>query len=215
MSDKRTDLCQTERLAHALSLVSPPLGVLDHDILQKLELLLIAPDRMRGWLEQHCAPYAGRIHVTGTLERCLVFIECPDGRWAVADLSGQAHATRAWPAWARDQISLDSPEQWLSLADLDDRVVKRLSRPRVLLAALYHRESFPLPRFPLGISAVVRAARATLTGEVTLADMQLGVTLNGLVKQVTVPTATTPPGRTNCLLTTGLPQVSSGCSPPP
>jgi hypothetical protein len=55
----------------------------------------------------------------------------------------------------------------------------------VLLAALYHPENFPLPRFPLGISDVARAARATLLGTVGLADMQLGVTLPDLIRLVT------------------------------
>ncbi|ORT61999.1 radical SAM protein [Streptomyces sp. CB03238] len=73
----------------------------------------------------------------------------------------------------------------MSLADLGPEAVERLSRPRVLLAALYHPEYFPLPRFPLGISDVARAARASLMGEVTLADMQLGVNLPDLVKHVT------------------------------
>ncbi len=50
--------------------------------------------------------------------------------------------------------------------------------------ALYRPEYFPLPRFPLGISDVARAARSTLLGTVRLADMQLGVTLEDLIRQV-------------------------------
>lgn len=137
---------------------------------------------------QLSAPYAGQIRVTGTLDRRLLFIERPDGRWAVADLSGQPHSTRAWPAWAREHIELESPEGWMSLAELTPEAVERLSRPRILLAALYHPEHFPLPRFPLGISDVARAARASLMGEVSLADMQLGVTLPDLIKSVTKDT---------------------------
>ncbi|WKU08662.1 radical SAM protein [Micromonospora sp. HUAS LYJ1] len=53
----------------------------------------------------------------------------------------------------------------------------RLLRPRMLLVALYHPEWFPLPRFPLAISDLARAARATLLGQIRLMDMQLGVTL--------------------------------------
>ena len=54
----------------------------------------------------------------------------------------------------------------------------------MLLAALYHPEHFPLPRFPLGISDVARAARSTLLGTVRLADMQLGLTLEDLIRRV-------------------------------
>ncbi|WP_374629242.1 radical SAM protein [Frankia sp. AgPm24] len=60
----------------------------------------------------------------------------------------------------------------------------RLSGPGVLLAALYHRETFPLPRFPLGISTTARAARETLLGTVALADMQLGLSLEDLAARV-------------------------------
>ncbi|MGH3778149.1 MAG: B12-binding domain-containing radical SAM protein [Pseudonocardiaceae bacterium] len=61
----------------------------------------------------------------------------------------------------------------------------RLLRPRVLLASLYHPENFPLPRFPLGISDLARAARSTLLGRVELTDMQLGVDLTDIIAQAT------------------------------
>ncbi|AYF79100.1 radical SAM protein [Nocardia yunnanensis] len=60
----------------------------------------------------------------------------------------------------------------------------RFQRPEVLLAALYHPENFPLPRFPLAISDLARATRATLCGRVRLMDMQLGVTLEELLASI-------------------------------
>ncbi|MDT0307296.1 radical SAM protein [Streptomyces sp. DSM 44917] len=126
----------------------------------------------------------GRVLVRGTLERRLMLLERRDSRWAAADLSGRPHATRRWPGWLKGHLRLDAPEGWLSLASLDAFAADRLSRPRVLLAALYHPEYFPLPRFPLGISDVARAARSTLRGSVELADMQLGVTLEDLIRRV-------------------------------
>jgi hypothetical protein len=59
----------------------------------------------------------------------------------------------------------------------------------VLLATLYHPEYFPLPRFPLAISDLARAARCTLTGQTELMDMQLGVTLD----EITTTMATNRP----------------------
>jgi len=59
--------------------------------------------------------------------------------------------------------------------------LRRLSRPRVALASLYHPENFPLPRFPLGISDIARAIRREYTGAVILRDMQLGWTLEQLL----------------------------------
>lgn len=124
----------------------------------------------------------GRISLTGTLDRRLLFAEhaAPVGGWTVADLSGQPHETRVWPAWTQDRIHLDAPGIWLSDAALTEDAAHRLAGPRVLLTALYHPEWFPLPRFPLAISDLARAARATLLGQVTLMDMQLGITLDGL-----------------------------------
>jgi hypothetical protein len=116
--------------------------------------------------------------VTGTLDRRLVFIEhTPDGPWTVADLSGQPHRSRAWPAWSEGTIHLADPDGWLSTAQITPHGRDRLLRPRLLLASLYHPEHFPLPRFPLAISDLARAARATLLGRVDLMDMQLGDTL--------------------------------------
>ena len=119
-----------------------------------------------------------RFAVTGTLERRLLIAENPAaGDWIAADLSGQPHITRRWPVWTDDRITVHHPEQWLSSATLTDDAVSRLLRPRLLLVALYHPEWFPLPRFPLAISDLARAARASLLGQIRLMDMQLGATL--------------------------------------
>jgi hypothetical protein len=149
------------------------------------DLDFLDPQRLRRSLEAPLAGAAGRVRVAGTLDRRLAFIERLDGRWAAADLSGAPHGSRAWPQWADGHLRLDDPGSWLSLATLDDHAVYRLSRPDVQLVALYHPENFPLPRFPLGISDVARAARSTLLGTVRLGDMQLGLTLPELAGQLT------------------------------
>jgi Radical SAM superfamily len=146
------------------------------------DAVLLEPQRLRHHLETSLAGQAGRVRVTGTLDRRLVGIERPDGQWVLADLCGRPHHTRAWPNWASGHIEVEHPNSWLSPARIDEQAVHRLSRPALLLAALYHPEHFPLPRFPLGISDVARAARTTLLGTVRLADMQLGVTLPDLIR---------------------------------
>lgn len=159
-------------------------GVVDESppaFVPRMAELSIKPEELRLALAG-CCP--GRVHVTGSLDRRLLFLERMDGRWVVADLSGQSHTTRRWPPWLLRHLHLDDSNTWLSLADLDEGGVARLARPKVFLAALYHPEHFPLPRFPLSISDVARAARASLTGTVTLADMQLGMTLDDLITVV-------------------------------
>lgn len=140
------------------------------------------PNRLRAVLNT-ISP--AQVIVTGTLDRRLLLLQHPSGdRWTAADLSGRPHQTRNWPAWARPAIHLDTPETWLSTATLSPEARERLTRPRVLLTALYHPEYFPLPRFPLAISDLARAARSTLTGQIELMDMQLGVTLDEIITTV-------------------------------
>ncbi|MGH3796135.1 MAG: radical SAM protein [Pseudonocardiaceae bacterium] len=128
----------------------------------------------------------GRFSLTGGLDRRLLFAERPAalGGWVVADLSGQPHNTRDWPRWVSGRVDLTEPDRWLSVAELSVDAADRLARPRVLLTSLYHPEWFPLPRFPLAISDLARAARLTLMGLVHLIDMQLGASLDDITRWV-------------------------------
>jgi len=125
-----------------------------------------------------------RVVVTGTLDRRLVLIEDRAGSWMVADLSGRPHRSRAWPPWTSGHLNVTEPGRWLSPGSITPEGLLRLLRPRLLLASLYHPEHFPLPRFPLAISDLARAARATLLGQVELMDMQMGVSLDDIVDRV-------------------------------
>jgi hypothetical protein len=131
--------------------------------------------------------------VTGTLDRRLVLIEHrlqqdgPAGAattWTAADLSGRPHRTRAWPTWTAERLTIGDPDGWLSAARVTAEGAARLLSPKLLLVALYHPEYFPLPRFPLGISDLARAARATLLGQVELIDMQLGSALDDVLDSI-------------------------------
>ncbi|WP_431929944.1 B12-binding domain-containing radical SAM protein [Nonomuraea jabiensis] len=126
--------------------------------------------------------------LTGTLERRLLALHTgpQPGAWLLADLSGQPHNTRAWPAWATRELVIHNAGDWISPADLAPAALTRLTGPRILLAALYRPEYFPLPRFPLAISDLARAARSTLSGRVDLMDMQLSVTLDDIISAVRI-----------------------------
>lgn len=145
-------------------------------------LVRLEPARLE---ERLSAAVPGRVAVRGTFERRLLYAERPSvGDWLVAELSGQPLLTRVWPEWTRGRATIEDPEGWLSPLTLTEAGARRLLRPQVLLVALYHPEWFPLPRFPLAISDVARAARATLTGRVQLLDMQLGVSLPNILAAV-------------------------------
>ncbi|MFF5264608.1 B12-binding domain-containing radical SAM protein [Actinomadura viridis] len=154
------------------------------EVLDAGDLIHLDPARLRTRLTHLLTEHPGRIRVTGPLDARLLLIEQDNGTWQAADLSGRPHRERPWPAWTHGHIQIADPDSWLSPARLDEQALYRLSRPRVLLAALYHPEHFPLPRFPLGISDLARAARRTLMGQVDLTDMQLGVTLQDLQLQI-------------------------------
>lgn len=178
-----------ERLVAAARLAIPVLPAAADTALHAAPLA--EPVALQTALCNQLAPHAGPALAAGTLDRRLVLIKLDHnpqpraGRWVAADLSGKAHQTRDWPAWSTAHIDLDRPDSWLSPATLDDQAIYRLTRPRMLLTALYHPEYFPLPRFPLAISDLARAARATLLGQVSLLDMQLGATLEDILDTVT------------------------------
>jgi hypothetical protein len=73
---------------------------------------------------------------------------------------------------------IDHDQGEFDSATVGPAALHRLTRPRVLLTALYHPEVFPLPRFPLTISDLARAARSTLTGHVEMMDMGLDLQRN-------------------------------------
>ncbi len=146
---------------------------------------LTEPNRLRGALTE-CVGENRTIVVTGTLERRFVLIEHDTpGQWTAVDLAGQPHSSRKWPAWTTDNLAFADPDNWLSSATITAEGQHRLLRPRLLLASLYHQEHFPLPRFPLAISDLARAARATMLGTVELMDMQLGVSLDDIKRHAT------------------------------
>jgi hypothetical protein len=79
--------------------------------------------------------------VTGTLDRRLVLIEHDaGGAWTSADLSGLPHGSRAWPAWTQGHLTIAEPQGWLSHAEITSEGRRRLLKPRLLLASLYHPE---------------------------------------------------------------------------
>jgi len=59
-----------------------------------------------------------------------------------------------------------------------------LKNPKVFLTALYHPETFPLPRFSLAISDLIRAARIAGVAHVEAEDMQLGIKIEDIVARI-------------------------------
>jgi hypothetical protein len=77
-----------------------------------------------------------------------------------------------------------SPEDNVFYVNLDKLSLEKFFTPHVQLFALCHPETFPLPRFPLGISSIAACIRHNSTGTVTMKDMQLGATIKDLINGV-------------------------------
>ncbi|MGH3916955.1 MAG: hypothetical protein ACRDTC_26625 [Pseudonocardiaceae bacterium] len=92
----------------------------------------------------------GTVVVTGMLDRRLILAK-NDARevGTAADLSGPPHGSRSWPGWTKDHLAVSEPRNWLSKAQITAEGLRRLLRPRMLLASLYHPK-LPAPPFPAG-----------------------------------------------------------------
>lgn len=122
--------------------------------------------------------------MAGVLENRILLLSLARGGWIFAHLGARPLKDVAWPEPIARGVFVENPHDSVSEGEVTPEALFRLTRPRVLLAALCHPEVFPLPRFPLGISDLARALRLGFQGEVTLADMQLGPTLSDLLQQI-------------------------------
>lgn len=81
---------------------------------------------------------------------------------------------------------MEYESDFISSCQVSDSMMNRLSFPKIKLAALYHPENFPLPRFALGISDIARSIREEYMGQVSLSDMQLNKTVEDLTNEISV-----------------------------
>lgn len=174
----------SDTLVQALTAAGVPTAELTDRALRPFDALRAQPVRLQRALRTAFEAWCPTLLVRSTLDQRLLLVERVDGSWLAADLAGRPLSERAWPHWTRGRLAPHDPDRAVSNLELNDEAEYRLTRPRVLISALYHPEFFPLPRFPLGISDLARAARASLLGEVELMDMQLGATIESITAAV-------------------------------
>ncbi|GAB3120813.1 hypothetical protein GCM10027160_37440 [Streptomyces calidiresistens] len=90
------------------------------------------------------------MRVTNTLDRLLLFLERPKGGWVAADLSGAEHTSGHWPNWTTGHVRLETPESWLSYAELTETAAYRLTRPDMHLIGPLPPGVLPSAALPSG-----------------------------------------------------------------
>jgi hypothetical protein len=159
-------------------------GATDPQLPDRLTRLFLRPRALQEALLSSLGPLLLQAVVAGVLEERILLLRSAQRGWIFARLSARPLKEVAWPEPIARGVFLDDPEDHVSTGEITSEALFRLTRPRVLIAALCHPEVFPIPRFPLGISDLARALRLGLQGEVTLADMQLGLSLPDLLHQI-------------------------------
>jgi len=122
------------------------------------------------------------IHVTGVLEARIAIIFLPKQTLLVK-----------FGSFAFEQIPLEIQSKiskWTHVTNYimtithDNGLKNYIAHPKVYLCALYHPEIFPLPRFSLAISDLLRTCRSVGVGNLYVDDMQLGATIETICSQI-------------------------------
>lgn len=72
----------------------------------------------------------------------------------------------------------------ISYFKITNEFKKVLLTPSIFLISLYHKENFPLPRFPLGISDLAHAVRMQGSGNIRLIDMQFTDDISFIINEI-------------------------------
>lgn len=165
-------------LARSIASIAPSSPV----PLDRLARVLFQPSELQR--ELHSFLYPRKIIVSGCLEHRLLFLQLEERDWLAAHLGLRALSEIELPGVLRSEIKLRTPDRCVSACEISPQGLIRLTRPRIRLVSLCHRENFPLPRFPLSISDLARAIRRGFQGEVSMSDMQLGASIPELLAEI-------------------------------
>jgi radical SAM superfamily enzyme YgiQ (UPF0313 family) len=158
--------------------------VLSNKLSQMAYAVRLDPNLMAHVIAESLHSKIRHIHVTGSIERRVIFLQGINQRWFIAHLGPEPVGAISWPAAVAKELSFNTPSERVSEVTLAQSAIQKIYEPHVKLIALYHPEVFPVPRFPLGISDIARAIRVTLRGRVTMCDMQLGATLDDISNEI-------------------------------
>ncbi|WP_280171553.1 B12-binding domain-containing radical SAM protein [Agrobacterium pusense] len=141
-----------------------------------------APELFRSYLTDLLQMSSADIKVTGTIESRVVFLKLPGEVALLATFSSDG--TFELPLGVSSRLSVTDEKSALRRCRVSLDFWRYISRPRLYLAALYHPEVFPLPRFSLSISDLARSARKNAVTSLRMTDMQLGNTVEQLANDI-------------------------------
>lgn len=142
---------------------------------QLLNDVLIVKSRLVKW-----------IHIFGSIDSRIFVFGISDNEGIICSL-GQA--TSGIKVIDKDEYSFDryittEITENISHFKITDEFKKILITPSIILISLYHKENFPLPRFPLGISDLAHAIRTQGSGNIKLIDMQFNYDLELIIDEI-------------------------------
>jgi len=172
------------RTAEAVRLWAREAGVdVDLDLAGCSDLHL-QPARLRTVLSERLGVEERQVVLGGPYDDRLLLIEVGSGKWIAASLSASSFRELSLPASLRGELGLEDMERAVTVARPGGDVMERLTRPRVVLVSLFEPSVFPLPRFALGVSDLARAVRRGFSGQVEMIDMQFGLTVGDVAREV-------------------------------
>lgn len=149
----------------------------DTEIDKCLELIC-EPDKMEGALLKVFSSVASSIRVTGSIDTRVLLVFTAHNSGVIVSLSESIEQIDFANSNNLKIVEYLGPR--LALFTMSETQLLRLNHPTIMLIGLYHPETFPLPRFHLGISDLARELRSRWIGKVTMYDMQLGLGLDDI-----------------------------------
>jgi radical SAM superfamily enzyme YgiQ (UPF0313 family) len=124
-----------------------------------------------------------RIFVVGTIASRSILVELDSNYFLLISLNKDINYILN-KFWFLKNETTETLNSHSFLVYLDEKKINRLSFPKIKLIVLYHEETFPYPRFALGISDICGSIRDFAVGQVSLSDMQSGKSTSDIMKEI-------------------------------
>lgn len=148
-------------------------SVLTTSYLHERSLELTAPNSLQRTLSKELNIPSEDIFIVGDIIRRGLVIRKDETRFHYIPIYGEGIPSEFLESHKENILGYEPGEFGFDVILRDSaQFINRICKPYVKLISLFHKENFPLPRFPLGISDIAGAIRKNHLGVVELSDMQ-------------------------------------------